>query len=85
MPAKKSAPTAHTHHHKDGTIWAKGQMLDGVMTGYWEWYRKDGTLMRSGHFENGEQVGQWTTYDKKGQVVKVTTMKPKTKPKSQAR
>jgi antitoxin component YwqK of YwqJK toxin-antitoxin module len=52
-------------------------MIDGVMTGYWEWFRKDGTVMRSGYFENGEQVGEWTTYDKNGKVVKVTTMKPK--------
>jgi antitoxin component YwqK of YwqJK toxin-antitoxin module len=69
----------HIHYHKDGTIWAKGRMLDGVMTGYWEWFRKDGTLMRSGHFENGEQVGEWTTYDRNGKVVKVTRMKPKAK------
>jgi antitoxin component YwqK of YwqJK toxin-antitoxin module len=52
-------------------------MIDGVMTGYWEWYRKDGSRMRSGYFENGEQVGEWNTYDKNGNVVKVTTMKRK--------
>jgi antitoxin component YwqK of YwqJK toxin-antitoxin module len=52
-------------------------MINGVMTGYWEWFRKDGTKMRSGYFENGDQVGQWTTYDKNGKVVKVTTMKAK--------
>ena len=52
-------------------------MLDGVMTGYWEWFRKDGSIMRSGHFENGEQVGEWTTYDRVGKAVKVTKMKPK--------
>jgi antitoxin component YwqK of YwqJK toxin-antitoxin module len=52
-------------------------MVDGVMTGYWEWFRKDGSRMRSGYFEGGEQVGEWTTYDKSGKVVKVTTMKPK--------
>ena len=58
-------------------MWAKGQRIDGVMTGYWEWFRKDGTLMRSGTFANGVQVGEWTTYDRNGKVVKVTTMKPK--------
>jgi antitoxin component YwqK of YwqJK toxin-antitoxin module len=67
------------HLHKDGSIWAKGEMTDGVMTGYWEWFRKDGTRMRTGYFDNGEQVGEWTTYDKHGKVVKVTTMKPKRK------
>jgi antitoxin component YwqK of YwqJK toxin-antitoxin module len=78
VPAKPSATKEHIHYHKDGSIWAKGQMLDGVMTGYWEWFRKDGSKMRSGHFdEKGEQVGEWTTYDKDGNVVKVTKMKPK--------
>jgi uncharacterized protein YdhG (YjbR/CyaY superfamily) len=75
--AARSRGKEHLHYHKDGSLWAKGQMQDGVMTGYWEWYRKDGTRMRSGHFEQGEQVGEWTTYDKDGNVVKVTTMKPK--------
>jgi len=75
MAAKKSKPKEHLHYHKDGSIWAKGQMLDGVAVGYWEWFRKDGTKLRSGHFENGEQVGEWTTYDKNGDVYKVTTIK----------
>jgi antitoxin component YwqK of YwqJK toxin-antitoxin module len=62
-------------YHKDGTVWAKGQTIDDVPTGYWEWFRKDGTKLRSGYFENGKQVGEWTTYDKNGKMYKVTTMK----------
>ena len=77
MPVKKSQAKDHVHYHKDGTVWAKGKLIDGVMTGYWEWFRKDGSKMRSGSFEIGEQIGEWTTYDKTGRVVKVTTMKPK--------
>ena len=65
------------HYHKDGSIWAQGQTLDGTPTGYWEWFRKDGTKMRSGYFENGLQIGDWTTYDKQGNVYKITKMKPK--------
>ena len=61
--------------HKDGSLKAKGQVIDDVLTGYWEWFRKDGTKMRSGYFDNGKQVGEWTTYDDKGKVVKVTKMK----------
>ena len=67
----------HVEYHKDGSILAKGQTLDGTPTGYWEWFRKDGTLMRSGVFENGQQVGKWTTYDRAGRPYKVTVMKPK--------
>jgi len=63
---KKPKPEPHTHYHKDGSLWARGQTIDGVR-------------MRSGYFESGVQVGQWTTYDKKGEIYKVTTMKPKNK------
>ena len=79
MPSKKPVNRKYVKHHKDGTVWARGQTIDGVPTGYWEWFRKDGVRMRSGHFEHGEQVGEWTTYDRSGAVFKVTTIKPKPK------
>ncbi len=77
MPAKRSRPRKYVKHHRDGSIWATGQTMDDVPTGYWEWFRKSGTKMRSGYFEKGEQAGEWTTYDHNGDVYKVTTMKPK--------
>ncbi|MBA4268911.1 MAG: hypothetical protein C0447_05720 [Methylobacterium sp.] len=61
--------------HKDGSLWARGQTVDDVPTGYWEWFRKDGTRLRSGHFQKGQQVGEWTTYDAKGEPYKVTQMR----------
>ena len=67
----------HTEYHKDGSVWARGHTLEGIPTGYWEWFRKDGTRLRSGTFKNGVQVGEWTTYDREGEVFKVTVMKPK--------
>ena len=76
-PRRSARPEEHLHYHKDGSLWARGQLLNGVMTGYWEWYRKDGVRMRSGYFENGVQCGEWTTYDRKGAVYKVTLIKPK--------
>jgi hypothetical protein len=79
MPAKRPTPKKYNHYHKDGTLWATGQMLEGVPTGYWEWFRKDGSKLRSGWFENGQQVGEWTTYGRKGEVYKVTQVKPKAK------
>jgi antitoxin component YwqK of YwqJK toxin-antitoxin module len=77
VPASRPRAKKHVHYHKDGTVWAKGQLTGSVMTGYWEWFRKNGTIMRSGSFDKGEQVGEWTTYDKNGKVVKVKRMKPK--------
>ena len=78
MANKKKGAQEHVQCHKDGSIWAKGQMTGGgVAVGYWEWFRKDGTKLRSGYFENGAQVGEWTTYDKDGKPYKVTTMKAK--------
>jgi len=79
MTSKKKSEEEYIKYHKDGSVWAKGQTIDGVPTGYWEWFRKDGTKLRSGHFEDGEQVGEWTTYDKQGEKYKVTRMKPKAK------
>ncbi|BET68038.1 hypothetical protein ASA1KI_29560 [Opitutales bacterium ASA1] len=63
-------------HHQNGTVCAKGQMLDGVAVGYWEWFRKDGTKLRSGHFADGRQTGVWTTYDKSGNPYKKTVLTP---------
>jgi len=77
LPPKKSASKAHVHYHKDGTVWARGRLQKGLMTGYWEWFRKDGSLMRSGSFAHGAQVDDWTTYARDGRVVRVTPMKPK--------
>ena len=72
MPAKKTGSEKYVKRHNDGTIWAKGTMVNGVPEGYWEWFRKEGTRMRSGYFEKGKQIGKWTTYDRKGKVFKVT-------------
>ncbi len=77
MAKGRKSPKPQVHYHKDGSIWAKGQLVGDKMAGYWEWFRQDGSRMRSGYFEDGEQTGEWTTYDKKGKVYKVTKMKPK--------
>ena len=78
-------PEEFVQYHKDGSLWAKGQVIDEVPTGYWEWFRKDGTIMRSGYFREGVQVGQWTTYDKTGAVYKVTEMKDSKKNRQKTR
>jgi len=77
MPVKRTNSKIQTEYHKDGSILARGMLVDGVPEGYWEWFRKDGTKMRSGTFQDGDPVGEWTTYDQKGEVYKVTTKKPK--------
>jgi antitoxin component YwqK of YwqJK toxin-antitoxin module len=79
MPTTRSKIQEYIQYHKDGSVWARGQMLEGVPVGYWEWFRKDGVIMRSGTFENGEQVGEWITYDKDGQIFKRTMLKRKPK------
>jgi hypothetical protein len=77
MAKSQGKATEHIHYHRDGSIWARGPMIDGVATGYWEWFRKDGTKLRSGYVDAGAQAGEWTTYDSTGAVYKVTTIKPK--------
>ncbi len=72
----KSKPSGkHIVYHKDGSIWAKGKLVQGVHEGYWEWFRKDGTKMRSGYFKNGKQTGEWTTYDTHGKPYKSSVLK----------
>jgi len=66
--------------HKDGSLWARGQRLEGRMHGYWEFFRVDGTLMRSGSLDRDAQVGEWTTYDKSGAPYKVTDFGPPASP-----
>ncbi len=75
MPSEKTTKKKYIQHHKDGSVYAKGGMVDGQPDGYFEWFRKDGTKMRSGYFRKGKQIGEWTTYDKNGNVAKVTQMK----------
>ena len=53
----------------------KGEYLDGLTHGYWEFYRKDGSLMRSGTFDREVQVGTWKTFDRAGVLVKETNFK----------
>ncbi len=77
MPKKIISTKKHIVRHKDGSIWAKGKIINGVPEGYWEWFRKDGAKMRSGYFEKGKQVGKWITYDKLGKIYKVTFIKNK--------
>ena len=74
--ARRVRGVEHIQYHKDGSVWARGRTIDGVPTGYWEWFRTNGVRLRSGYFEAGRQVGEWTTYDKDGAVYKVTTMRP---------
>ena len=62
----------HIEYHKDGSVWAKGTIVDGNPDGYWQWFRTNGVRMRSGHFKNGQPAGEWITYDRDGRVYKVT-------------
>jgi antitoxin component YwqK of YwqJK toxin-antitoxin module len=73
MPQADFTEGLHVGRHRDGSIRARGPVVDGEPDGYWEWFRLDGTMMRSGHFDRGRQVGEWTTYDQTGVVYKVTT------------
>ena len=64
--------TQRTKYHRDGSVWARGELVDGEPEGYWEWFRKDGSKMRSGYLKGGKKFGEWVTYDKYGEIYKVT-------------
>ena len=63
----------HIERHRDGSLRARGPVVDGQPDGYWEWFRLDGTKLRSGTFQRGRRVGEWTTYDHRGEPYKVST------------
>ena len=73
MPQADFSEGLHIERHRDGSIRARGHVVDGAPDGYWEWFRLDGTTLRSGHFDKGRETGEWTTYDKTGAPYKVTT------------
>jgi hypothetical protein len=84
-PSAAAKGKQHTIYHKDGSIYGTGQMLDGKMHGYWEFFRKNGTIMRSGTLDREQQIGTWTTYDASGKPYKVTEMKTGAKAKPTAK
>lgn len=65
----------HIEYHKDGSVRAKGQSLEGEFARLLGMVPQDGPRLPSGHFERGVQVSEWTTYDQRGEVYKVTRMK----------
>ena len=73
MPAADFTEGHHVERHRDGSIRARGPVVDGQPDGYWEWFRLDGTLLRSGSFDRGRQTGEWITYDTSGVPYKRTT------------
>ena len=75
MAIKRVKKEKFVELHNNGSLWAKGSLLNGEPEGLFKWYRKDGTLMRMGSFKKGKQVGTWTTFNKNGGVVKITKMK----------
>jgi antitoxin component YwqK of YwqJK toxin-antitoxin module len=75
MPITNDNSPEHIDRYSDGSVKARGPVVDGQMEGYWEWFRRDGSKLRSGQFDKGRPVGEWITYDRQGQVYKVTQRK----------
>ncbi|MGY1661023.1 toxin-antitoxin system YwqK family antitoxin [Geodermatophilus sp. SYSU D00705] len=73
MPHTEFTEGLHEERHRDGSLRARGPVVDGRPHGYWEWFRLDGTRLRSGSFDGGEPVGEWTTYDASGAPYEVTS------------
>ena len=75
MPEIEFTEGLHEERHRDGSLRARGPVVDGRPHGSWEWFRLDDTRLRSGSFDRGRQVGEWTTYDGAGVPYKTTTMR----------
>lgn len=48
--------------YDNGFLKSKGKYRDGLMHGYWRFYRKDGSLMREGKLNKSEPEGNWITH-----------------------
>ena len=67
----KSKPERFVKYYRDGSIWARGWVLDDKPVGFWAFYRIDGTKLRTGYFREGVEAGKWTHYDHGGNVQRV--------------
>jgi hypothetical protein len=73
VPQADSSGGLHEERHRDGSLRARGRVVDGQPDGYWEWFRLDGTMLRSGWFAGGRETGEWATYDRSGAPYETTT------------
>jgi hypothetical protein len=48
MPQADFTEGLHVERHRDGSVRARGPVVDGEPDGHWEWFRLDGTMLRSG-------------------------------------
>lgn len=55
---------------EDGTVAAKGFLVDSKKTGYWEWYRTDGTIKQSGYYSDDDPVSIWMIHDEVGKPMR---------------
>ena len=62
MPETEFTEGLHEERHRDGSLRARGPVVDGRPHGCWEWFRLEGTRLRSG------------TYDRTGTPYRTTTM-----------
>jgi antitoxin component YwqK of YwqJK toxin-antitoxin module len=57
--------------YRDGSVRAKGPLIDGRPIGYWEWFREDGSRSQAGVFRNGKPSGDWKFYNGDGSVRRI--------------
>ena len=48
MPEIEFTEGLHEERHRDGSLRARGPVVDGRPHGCWEWFRLEGTRLRSG-------------------------------------
>ena len=67
----KSKPERFVKYYRDGSVWARGWLLDDKPVGFWTFYRIDGSKLRTGYFRDGVEAGKWTYFDRVGNVQRV--------------
>jgi hypothetical protein len=72
VPRADSTGGLHEERRRDGSLRARGRVVDGQPGGHREWFRLDGTRLRSGWFDRGRATGEWTTHDTSGAPYETT-------------
>jgi antitoxin component YwqK of YwqJK toxin-antitoxin module len=62
-------------YNLDGIKEGEGELLDGLMSGTWQFYHPDGKKQAEGQLENGKRNGLWKFYGPDGSLNEETPFK----------
>jgi antitoxin component YwqK of YwqJK toxin-antitoxin module len=68
LPDSDHVSTTETRHWPNGNLHSRGQVIDGLREGRWEFWYQYGQRLEGGGYRQGERHGRWTRWYPNGQV-----------------